>query len=119
MPVSSAVHVLTANQGSKNTESSPSRRAANSQKPKRATASKPAPKKGKYDAPTIPRKPEDLIKEAMILGQQTPPAGKRDAQYRKSYAYKIWREKGSQELTSNTEEANGNNTARHKLPGRV
>ena len=37
----------------------------------------------------------------MILGQPTFPASKRDAPYRKSYAYKIWKERGNLEGAKN------------------
>ena len=117
-----AVHVMTANHGGKKLEPSAAKRAASqkpapSQKPKRTSAVKPTNKKGKHDAPTVPRKPEDLIKEAMVRGQQTPPANKRDAQYRKSYAYKIWKERGSQELATDSTEQDRVSAAKNKLPG--
>ena len=111
-----AVHVLTASHGGKKADSSTAKRAS-SQKPKRTSSTgKSSNKKGKNDTPTVPRKPEDLIKEAMMMGQSAPPASKRDAQYRKSYAYKIWKERGSQELKTDTTEGNGVNTAKNKLP---
>lgn len=109
-----AVHVMT----SQAMGSSPhGKRSVNSQKPKRPGTNKLTGKKRKHEAPTVPRKPEDLIKEAMILGQATPPASKRDAQYRKSYAYKIWKERGSQDVRSeDSQERNGFNGSKSKLP---
>ena len=88
-----AVHVLTVYQGEKRVEPSTSQHAVNILKPKRGSTGKSTNNKNaKQDTVTIPRRPEDLIKEAMILQQPTVPASKRDAQYRKSYAYKIWKE---------------------------
>ena len=52
----------------------------------------------------------------MILGQPTVPASKRDAQYRKSYAYKIWKERGNLELHSEPDEGKVANAAKNKLP---
>ena len=87
-----AVHVLAANQGDKRVEPSTSHHAVNIPKSKRGSTGKSTNnKKAKQDSSTVPRKPEDLIKEAMILGQPAVSASKRDAQYRKSYAYKIWK----------------------------
>lgn len=65
-----------------------------SQKPKRSGA-----RKTKHQNPTVPKKPEDLIREALLSGQSSSQATKRDAQYRKSYAYKIWKEKANCEVT--------------------
>ena len=90
-----AVHVLTVNQGEKRVESSTSQRAVNIPKPKRGSTDKSTNyKKAKQGSVTIPRKPEDRIKEAMILGQPTVPASKRDAQYRKSYMHIRFGRKG-------------------------
>ena len=111
-----AVHVLTVNQGGKRVEPSPSQHTANIPKPKRASTGKPTNKKAKNDSATVPRRPEDLIKEAMVLGQPTVQASKRDAQYRKSYAYKIWKERGNLELSSEPDEEPGMNAAKNKLP---
>lgn len=111
-----AVHVMTASQGEKRPAPSPSKRATSTQKPKRAPAVKSSSKKAKHDTPTVPRKPEDLIKEAMMQGQQTPQASKRDAQYRKSYAYKIWKERGNQEVKSGGEESDAITGVKNKLP---
>ena len=107
---------MTANHGVKKVVNSPGKRSVPAQKPRRVSAGKTATKKGKNDSPTVPRKPEDLIKEAMIRGQATPPASKRDAQYRKSYAYKIWKERGHQELASDATEGNGMSGTKNKLP---
>ena len=112
-----AVHVLTANQAEKRVEPSSSQHAVNIPKPKRGLTGKSTNnKKAKQDSVTVPRKPEDLIKEAMILGQPTVPASKRDAQYRKSYAYKIWKERGNLELQSEPDEEKVMNAAKNKLP---
>jgi hypothetical protein len=111
-----AVHVLTASHGGKKLEPNTQKRAA-SQKPKRPTSTgKTSNKKGKNDTPPVPRKPEDLIKEAMMRGQSAPQASKRDAQYRKSYAYKIWKERGSQELATDAAKGTAASTAKNKLP---
>ncbi|XP_028397367.1 protein piccolo-like [Dendronephthya gigantea] len=111
-----AVHVMAAIQGEKHPAPSPSKRTTNTQKPKRAPAVKSSNKKAKHDTPTVPRKPEDLIKEAMMQGQKAPQASKRDAQYRKSYAYKIWKERGSQEVKGVSEENNPIAGVKNKLP---
>ena len=112
-----AVHVLTVNQGEKRVQPSTSQHAVNNPKPKRGSIGKSTNnKKAKQDSVTIPRKPEDLIKEAMILGQPTAPASKRDAQYRKSYAYKIWKERGNLELHSEPDEGKVMNSTKNKLP---
>ena len=115
-----AVHVLTANQGEKRVEPSTSQHAFNIPKRNRGSTGKSTNnKKAKQDSVTIPRKPEDLIKEAMILGQPTVPASKRDAQYRKSYAYKIWKERGNLELHSEPDEGKVMNAAKNKLPAGI
>ena len=54
----------------------------------------------------------------MILQQPTVPASKRDAQYRKSYAFKIWKERENLELHSEPDEGKVMNAAKIKLvPG--
>ena len=112
-----AVYVLTVNQGEKRVEPSTSQHAVNIPKPKRGSTGKSINnRKAKEDSVTIPRKPEDLIKEAMILGQPKVPASKRDAQYRKSYAHKIWKERGNLELHSEPDEGEVMNAAKNKLP---
>ena len=112
-----AVHVLTVNQGEKRVEPSTSQHAVNILKPKRGSTGKSTNnQKAKQDSVTIPRRPEDLIKEAMILQQPTVPASKRDAQYRKSYAYKIWKERGNPVLHSEPDEGKVMNAAKDKLP---
>ena len=112
-----AVHVSTGNQGEKRVEPSTLQHAVNIRKPKRGSTGKLTNnKKAKQDSVTIPRKPEDLIKEAMILGQPTVPASKRDPQYRKSYAYKIWKERGNPVLHSEPDEGKVMNAAKNKLP---
>ena len=112
-----AVHVLTVSLGEKRLEPSTSQHAVNIPKPKRGSTGKSTNnKKAKQDSVTIPRKPEDLIKKAMILGQPMAPSSKRNAQYRKSYAYKIWKEKGNPELHSNPDEGKVMNAAKNKLP---
>ena len=112
-----AVHVLTVNQGEKRVEPSTSQHAVNILKPKRGSTGKSTNnKKTKQDSVTIPRKPEDLIKKAMILGEPTVPASKRDAQYRKSYTYKIWKGRENLELHSEPDEGKVMNAAKNKLP---
>ena len=112
-----AVHVLTVNQGEKRVEPSTSQHAVNIPKPKRGSTGKSTNnKKAKQDSVAIPRKPEDLIKKAMILGDPTVPASKRDAQYRKSYAYKIWKGRENLELHSEPDEGKVMNAAKNKLP---
>lgn len=89
-----AVHVLTASQNRRRTATNLSSKP--SPKPKGSPANRSPNKKGKQK-PTVPRKPEDLIKESMTFGESPAPANKRDAQYRKSYAYKIWKERGNRQ----------------------
>ena len=74
-----AVRVLTVNQGEKRVEPSTSQHAINIPKPKRGSTGKSTNnKKVTQDSVTIPSKPEGLIKKAVILGQPTVPASKRD-----------------------------------------
>lgn len=96
------VHVLTASQGNGLKTNPPLKRGHGSQKGKR-----PAPgnrgmttRKKKNSNNPVPKKPEDLIKEAMASGRPEVQATKRDAQYRKSYAYKIWKEKADCKVQS-------------------
>lgn len=92
-------HVITASQ-EKQVETSPLlKRSPGTQKPKRP-GNRSGPKKTRHPNHAVPKKPEDLIKEAIASGQASAQATKRDAQYRKSYAYKIWKEKANCEVRS-------------------
>lgn len=94
------VHVLTASQ-EKGLETNPAlKRDRGAQKAKRPGTRGATIRKKKNSNNTVPKKPEDLIREAMTSGRPSVQATKRDAQYRKSYAYKIWKEKANCEVKS-------------------
>ena len=93
------VHVLTASQGNGLKTNPTPKRGHGSQKAKRPGNTGVTTRKKNSNNP-VPKKPEDLIKEAMASGRPSVQATKRDAQYRKSYAYKIWKEKADCEVQS-------------------
>ena len=96
------VHVMTASQEPKRASPSLPAKRSTPKQPKRSGGRGPS-RRQKHTSPVVPMKPEDLIKEAMAAGDSSTQATKRDAPYRKTYAYKIWKEKANCEVASESD----------------